>query len=171
MRRRYYDRFLFRQSLLVLLIVAFHLLLLGSVFLVVRENRIVTERTGEEQSRTDADRTELAGYEESFAEANRSASRAIAFYRDHPSWTAVLLALDRTIPDSVTVSSLSSKDYLIYLSGSAETRDDFLEFERRLREEPCFSSVEAPVSNLFSKEDVEFQIDLSVDRECLKPNR
>lgn len=170
-RRRYYDRFFFRQSVIIFGIGLFSLLVLGSVFLIVRENRLSTERISEEEMRSEAGRTELARFEEAFAESNRSVKRSLAFYREHPSWTDVLLAIDRAVPDRVTLSSLSTKDYAVFLAGTAETREDFLEFEARLRKETCFSGVEAPVSNLFSRKNIEFQIDLSVTAECLKPNR
>jgi Tfp pilus assembly protein PilN len=171
MRRRYYDRFFFRQSVLILFIGVFCLLVLGSVFLIVRENRLATEAMSQEELRSGIGQAELLQYEEAFAESNASVSRALGFYREHPSWTAVLLALDRSVPDAITIEAISTKDYQIFVGGMAETRDDFLTFEKQLREEPCFSEVEAPVSNLFSRENVEFQVDITVTPACLKPNR
>lgn len=170
-RRRYYDRFFFRQSVIVFGIGVFYLLMLGSVFVIVRENRLSTERISREEMQSEVGRAELARFEASFSDSNQAVSRALSFYREHTDWTNVLLSLDRAVPEKVTLSELSTKDYKVFLAGTAETREDFLEFERRLKDEACFSEVEAPVSNLFSREDVDFQIDLSLDGGCLKPNR
>ena len=170
MRRRFFERFLFRYSLFALGIGIFCLLAFGSTFFIVREIRISTEQIAEEESRMSAESMELAGFDSLFSDTNRSVSRALSFYRLHPSWTDVLLAVDRSVSDEVTLFSLSSKEYRVFLSGTARTRDDFLSFVERLREESCFSEVETPVSNLFSREDVEFQVDILVAKECLKPN-
>lgn len=170
-RRKYYGRFFFRQAVIILGIECFYILMLGGVFLIARENRIAMESFGIEQSRSEIGIAELGRYEETFAGMNDVVDRSLLFYREHLSWSDFLVSLERTIPAEVTLSTLSTKDYRVFLAGTADTRDDFLEFERLLKENPCLSDVSAPVSNLFSKDNVDFQVDFSVNRDCVKPNR
>lgn len=170
-RRKYYDRFFFRQAVIAFGIEFFCLILLGGVFLLVRENRVSMERFEAEQSRSETGMEELSRYEARFADTNAVVDDSAKFYREHVSWSDFLVAFESTVPENVTLSRLSTKDYQVMLAGTADTRDDFLELERRLKEEPCFSDVSAPVSNLFSKEHVGFQVDFSVKDECLKPGQ
>lgn len=170
-RRKYYDRFFFRQAVIVFAIECFCLLLLVGVFLLIRENRLSMERFESEQSSSEAGMEELARYEARFADVNAVIDESMCFHREHVSWADFLATFENAVPEEVTLSRLSTKDYQVFLAGTAETRDDFLELERRLKAEACFADVSAPVSNLFSKEHVDFQVDFSVRSECLKPGQ
>lgn len=167
-RRKYYARFFFWQSLLLLSIEIFYLAVLGGIFLVMRENRSLAEEAAADRARTQVEAKTLESYESTFRDANRLADQSNRFDREHLRWTELLLRLDRIVPDRVALVSLSTKDYRVFVVGMAEQRDDFLELEKRLKEDTCFSDYKAPVTNLFSEKDVEFQVDFSIRPECLK---
>lgn len=170
-RRKRFDRFLFRQAFLFLSVVIFYLAVLGSVFFIVHESRTLIENGGTGYS---ADRTEterLALYESEFSRANDLAGRANRFQKAHPDWTGILLRMDGIVPPGVGLSSFSTKEYRTFLSGTAETRDDFLAFEEALKKEKCLSDFQIPVSNLFLEKNVDFQIDFTVNESCLMGNR
>jgi len=169
-RRKRFDRFLFRQSFLLLSVVVFHLAVLGSVFFIVYENRTLVEAEGD-YSGGQSDLKELALYESSFSEANDLSGQANRLQRSRPDWTGFLLRMDRIVPPHVAMSSLSTKEYRVFLSGTAETRDDFLALEDALKKDDCLSDFQIPVSNLFSEKNVDFQIDFTVKGTCLTGTR
>ncbi len=167
-RRRYYNRFFFWQSLFLLLIVVFYLFLLGSIFYLLHENRLSVERAEADRTATQTEAKELSAYEEKFREVNRIAEQANRFDREHLLWTEFFVRFDRLVPKNIAFTNLSTKDYQVFIAGRALSRDDFLELEKRLRSEECFTDFKVPVSNLFSEKDVDFQIDFSVKETCIK---
>lgn len=169
-RRKYYARFFFWQSMLLLSIEIFYLAMLGGIFFVMHENRSIAEEVAADRARTQVEAKALESYESKFRDANRLSEQAARFDREHIRWTELLIRLDRIVPDRIAIVSLSTKDYQVFVVGMAERRDDFLELERRLKGDECFSDFKAPVTNLFSEKDVEFQIDFSIKPECLKGN-
>lgn len=167
-RRKYYARFFFWQSTLLLFTEAFYLLMLGGVFLVVREKHTLAEEAEAERARTQSSAAALTSYESKFRDANRLAEQSNRFDAEHLYWTELLRHLDRVVPPGVSLSTLSTKEYQVFIVGMAEERDDFLELEKRLKEESCLFDFTAPVTNLFSQKNVEFQIDFFIKQECLK---
>lgn len=167
-RKRYYNRFFFWQAVFLLGIELFYLAVLGGILLVIHENRLSLERTETERVQTNVEVKKIAEYESQFRDANRLSGQTLEFHRRHLSWTELFLRLDRLVPDRVSITSLATKEYGVFLSGYAVSRDDFLEFEKRLKSEPCFTGFVVPVSNLFSEKDVEFQVDFSVREECAR---
>lgn len=170
-RRKTFDRFLLRQASYLLAVTTFFLGMLGGVFLIARENRALIEHAEREYSGSDAGVRELSRFASGFREANALAARADRFMRTRPDWTGFLVRMDRIVPPRVSLGSVSTKEYRVFVSGTAETRDDFLAFESALRSEDCFSDFQVPVSNLFSETDVEFQVDFTVKDTCLQGNR
>jgi hypothetical protein len=50
----------------------------------------------------------------------------------------------------------------------ANNRDNLIQFKDNLEKESCFSEINLPLSNLVEKENVEFQIDFNIKKDCLK---
>lgn len=167
-RRTYYDRFFFHQSVMLFFICLFYVATIGSVFFVVRQNRLAVETMSDGYADATAEMRELERYENAFRETNVESAGKARLYREHLFWSELLVALDETVPQGIVLSSLSTKEYRVYLSGIAATRNDFLALEAGLRGQACLSDFEIPVSNLFSREHVEFQMDFSISPECLK---
>lgn len=167
-RMRYYNRFFFWQSLFLFMITVFYLCLLGSIYFVLNENLLFAERADMDKTAIRVEAKELRAYEEKFREANRIAEQANRFDRGHLHWTELFVHLDGLVPENVAFTSLSTKDYRVFIAGRALSRGDFLELEKRLKSEECFTDFRNPVSNLFSEKDVDFQIDFSVKEACIK---
>jgi len=168
--RKHFDRFLFRQSLLLFSVIIFHLAVLGSVFYVVHENRLFIESSGLKYAAEQADVKELAQYEASFQNANALSLQANRFQQSRSDWTGFLRRLDRLVPPHISLGSLTTKQYRVFLSGTAETREDFLALESSLKGDECLSDFDVPVSNLFLEKNVEFQFDFTVKDTCLMGN-
>lgn len=88
--------------------------------------------------------------------------------KNHLSFVQVFLLLDTLTPEGITVDHLATKNYTILLTGKAKNREDLLLFDQKLKESSCIEKVNIPISNLFSQENVEFQVDFDIKNECLK---
>jgi Tfp pilus assembly protein PilN len=111
---------------------------------------------------------ELKKYEEKFKEINKKVSSISDIYNKHLFWSGIFYKLSESVPIGVTLNNLTTTDYKISIVGIASKRDDFLKFEENMGKSDCFTDVNAPLSNLVVKEDVDFQIDFKIKKECLK---
>lgn len=104
-----------------------------------------------------------------FHDTNERVSRVRKFQREHTVWSNFFTALDESVPDGVVLEKMSTSDRRISLSGKANTRETLLTFQERLKSSPCFDNAVVPLSDLFAQENVEFQLDIDMKKECLKP--
>lgn len=167
-RRKYHNRFFLWQTTLFLLAEVFYIALLIGILLVLKMDYVHVEEVANNRIRTQSDSKVLGEYEMKFQEVNRLAAQSLNFSRKHLEWADLFVHFGSLVPENVTLTSLLTKDYVISLSGVAKTRDDLLSFERNVKEDACFTSFDLPVSNLFSQENVDFQMNFSVQDVCLK---
>jgi len=83
-------------------------------------------------------------------------------------WSKVLLKINENFINGIEVVSLTTKNYDMTIAGRADTRDSLIAFKDKLAQDSCFANVDLPLSNLTSREDVEFQLSLKIKKECLK---
>lgn len=107
-------------------------------------------------------------YENKFAEINSKIYKISSIENDQIYWSILFAKLGNAIPDNVAIDGLSTKNFAVYLAGKAKTRDDLLLFRDNLTKEECFDNINLPLSNLVSKEDTVFQIDLEIKERCMK---
>lgn len=110
---------------------------------------------------------DLKKYEEKFQSVNSRAGLINKAQGSHLEWAGVLEKLSQTIPDSISITGAASKDYRIFLIGRAKTRENLLELQDAINKSECFASLNMPLSNLVSKEDVDFQMDFEIKKDCL----
>lgn len=111
---------------------------------------------------------QLEIYEEKFKQTNSLTQTIKKIQAGHFYWQNFFQKLSEIIPDNVYITDLSTKNLDVFLVGKAKARDDLLGFKNKLESEECFESVNVPLSNLVVKEDVDFQIDISIKEACLK---
>jgi Tfp pilus assembly protein PilN len=111
---------------------------------------------------------ELESYEEKFSLMNTKVSALYKIQENHLNWSDVFQKINAVVPENVYISGLSTTDYHVSLVGKAKTRDDFLKFQDQIKNESCFTNVEVPLSNLVSKENVGFQVNIEIGDACLK---
>jgi Tfp pilus assembly protein PilN len=112
---------------------------------------------------------EIGEYERLFKETNERVDRLAKFQSEHVAWSRLFMEMDRLVPDGVTVRKVLTKDYQVSLSGRASDRDTLLEFQAELNGSECFQNAQVPLSDLFSQKDVDFQMDVEMKKDCLKP--
>lgn len=107
-------------------------------------------------------------YERKFSEINSKISKISSITGGQIYWLNLFSKLEDALPDNVEISGMSTNNFLLHFTGKAKTRDDLLLFKNNLEKEVCFENVNLPLSDLVSKEDVVFQIDLEIREDCVK---
>lgn len=163
-------RFLLWQLFLVFVLTVFYLSVLVSIYLIldfqlksleeINQNTALSSRSEEKR---------LNEYEKKFQDTNSKVDVVERIDRSHLYFSAIFKLLDTLTPPGIVVNQLSTDEYTVSLSGKAAKREDLILFDKQLKEEgACITNVDIPVSNLFSQEDIDFQLDFSVKPECLK---
>jgi Tfp pilus assembly protein PilN len=111
---------------------------------------------------------QLGTFEEEFKQVNALDQKLVKIKTGHMYWQQLFQKLSDATPDGIYVSNLSTKDYKVFLVGKARTRDDLLSLKEKLETTECFKDVNVPLSNLVVKNDIDFQIDLTITENCLK---
>jgi len=107
-------------------------------------------------------------YDRQFMEINNQLSDANKIKSDQLYWSKLLMKLSEKVPDGIEITNLLTKNYGVSLVGRADNRDRLVGFKEELEEDACFTDISLPLSNLVSKENIDFQIDLKMKEECLK---
>ncbi len=107
-------------------------------------------------------------YENKFSEINSKLSKISGITRGQIYWSELFLKLNGAAPDNIEISGLSTNNFSVSLAGEAKTRDDLLLFEDNLSKNDCFENINLPLSNLVSKDNVVFQMDLEIKEACVK---
>ena len=167
-RRKYHNRFFLWQTIMLLMAELLYGTILVGTYVVLRMDYAHAEAAAAERVKTQADAKALGGYETKFQDVNKLAAQSMTFTKKHLEWAELFIRLGGLVPDDVTLTRFVTKDYAISLSGVAKTRDDLLLFQQKIKDDDCFADINLPVSNLFSQEDIDFQMDFSVKDSCVR---
>lgn len=169
-QNRLRSRFLLWQLFLVFVLEVFYLTMLVSTYFVLDYQ--LKSLKGLESSSPLAsaeDERRLDEYEKKFEETNATVEVVTSIERSHLHFARVFALIDPLLTEGVTVNQLVTAEYTVSISGLASRREDLLRFDERLKSEgKCIQNVNIPISNLFSQKDIDFQMDFTVQPECLK---
>ncbi|EKD49404.1 MAG: hypothetical protein ACD_63C00157G0004 [uncultured bacterium] len=103
--------------------------------------------------------------------------------KEHPEWTNVIAKIIQLTPDEIRLKTLEAstkniedargkkgeeiKKDSLKITGTAKTRDHLLNFQKSLESSDLIKKVEAPLSNIIKKEEVEFEITIEVNPDYL----
>ncbi|MGK2848792.1 MAG: hypothetical protein ACSLEX_01870 [Minisyncoccota bacterium] len=161
-------RFFLWQFFLLFALEIFYLSILGSiVFILDVQLRGLKQQDISAHSQYVPEQT-LGTYQQKFKEINGMVTVINAIDTQHLSFTEIIILLEETLPTTVLIENLTTQDYTVLLSGRAATREDLLMFETRLKESACVEKVNIPLSNLFSQENIDFQMDITLKKTCLQ---
>jgi Tfp pilus assembly protein PilN len=107
-------------------------------------------------------------FDEEFKETNSSVSQAITLEKDQLYWTNLFKRLSDNLSDDITITDLATKDYSVLLAGKADNRDALMNYREKLVAEECFTDINLPLSNLVSKDNISFQMDFKIKKDCLQ---
>lgn len=110
----------------------------------------------------------ISGYDEKFKQINSQVENILKIKRDQLYWSKMFSHLGGAVFSGISIQSMATKEYAVFLVGKADNRDNLIKFKEKLEKDDCFSSVNLPLSNLVSKGDVDFQMDLELKEDCIK---
>ncbi|MFA4880763.1 MAG: PilN domain-containing protein [Candidatus Doudnabacteria bacterium] len=160
--------FLFRRvlalSIFGILVLA---LLLGADFL-LRHNLKILEGDLERKKSASA-ASGFSALEGKIDQFNNNLEKIAALQSQHIRFSPFLVELTRLTPPEVRIIRLQvQKDGGgVEIQGVAKTRDSLLRFQKNLAESAFFKDIESPLSNLESREDVDFQLKFKIKEEYL----
>ncbi|MFZ2299948.1 MAG: PilN domain-containing protein [Candidatus Moraniibacteriota bacterium] len=169
-QRKLHFRFFLWQLFLIFVLEVFYVSILVSVYFILDFQLQSLQATGRQYDTVHSEQKQLDEYQAKFKDTNSVVDVVGKIERGHFSFAQIFMLLDSIVPDGVVVDRLTTKNYTVMLAGQAATRDALLAFDARLKESACVQDVNVPISNLFSQENVDFQIDFGIKKECLQKN-
>lgn len=167
-RQRHFVAAIFWEAMILFAVVMAMAFLFGINYVLSLNADIAKES---QASDSDKEKYEKIGkYEAEFSNVNSRIGDSLSIAGDQLYWSNLFVKMSRITPKGVDISSISTKDYSIVLTGEAETRDDLVAFKDKLVSDECFSNVDLPLSDLVSRDNIDFGINLSISKDCLKSN-
>jgi len=111
---------------------------------------------------------EIEAYDQEARDMGKIISQTDKIQKGQLSWYKFFEKINKQFSDTIEMKKIETSDYSVLLTGKAKSRDDLITFKENLEKEECFSNVNLPLSNLVAQKDVEFQIDFSIKKECLR---
>ncbi len=167
-RLRY--RFLLWQLFLLFLLDVFYLTILISVYVILDfQVKSFQEIKSSSASAAYTEESRLTEYQKKFKETNTAVAVAEKINTTHLYFSRIFTLVDTLLPDGITIDRLETKEFVVSLSGKAAKREDLLLLDKKLKEaDHCITDIDIPVSNLFSQENIDFQVHFSIVPDCLK---
>ncbi len=171
-QRKLRFRFFLWQLFLIFVLECSYLAILGGIFFILDYQLKSYQSIDDGIVSSSYQEKQLAEYERKFREANEQADTVGKISAAHIYFTGAFTLLDRILPEGIVIERIATKDYTVVLSGKAVKRDDLLALDASLKNEgECVENVNVPISNLFSQEDIEFQVDFAIKESCLRNSR
>lgn len=155
--------------------IEFFLTIVGAVFLTmllifnyILKLNFDSVMAAEKKSENSGKYDEIKELDKNFSQANKNISDIIAIEKSQLYWSKLFLKINEYIFPGIKISSVSTVDYQISLQGVSDTRDNLILFKDKLASEKCFTGVNLPLADLVGKSDIVFEIDLIIDKNCLK---
>jgi len=73
-------------------------------------------------------------------------------------WTMILNKLSELVPNGVVISKFSADQKGFSLAGTADTRNNFLLFQKNLNESAIFKNIDSPLENYIKETDLVFEL-------------
>lgn len=114
--------------------------------------------------------TEYVTVNRDIKELNRLIGRVAAVQGQYASPSTLIRDLADRTPAGIMITGFDAelRTQSLKLSGIARERDALLEFVEALKGSPYVGKVESPISNLFQKRDINFQLQVVLDVAALK---
>lgn len=167
---RRYHTILLREASVLFLVFFLGTLLLGVWGLLVFNERTMVKNL-EEKKQKDIFYSDIAFYEKTFSRVQELVPKVESVLRDQRVDSRVLRSLEESVPSIGMIDSIIISEGGMKVAGRAETRENLLEFQDLLRSQSCFSDIVLPWSQMAKKENVDFEITITVRPECFAPDK
>ena len=147
---------------LSLLLVIFILMLVSVNYIISLNDSLVAEErnSGKEYKQVEEFQREVK-------EMSKLVSEVEKIQKGQLFWSHLGEVMNRNIPNGVMLENLTTKEYGVSFFGKSKTRGELVQLKEALEKEKCISDLNFPLSNLISKEDISFQINFEMKKECL----
>ena len=164
------SRFLLWQLFLLFFLEIFYLTILICTYLVLDfQLRSLSAIETDMMASSQGEVARLNTYEKKFDENNKMVAVIGNIDRSHLYFSKVFTLIDPLLPEGIVISNLTTKEYSVSLFGRAKTREQLLQLDENLKKsEGCIENVVVPLQNLFSQENIDFQVDFTVASKCLR---
>ena len=144
-------------------------LLLPSYFMLIFSRDDVLRRLDVQQQAFN--RQDISSFEESIATINKRAATLRSSESMRYALAPLLARIAGAGSDEIRLQSIDLRadkqgTFIFVLRGTARTRDTFLSYVKRLKGVPEFSSVYSPISNILKESDVQFELEVSVNKDA-----
>lgn len=120
-----------------------------------------------EAAKSETQYKEMENYDLEIREINTRTSQIEKIQKGQLDWFNFFKKINDQFSSSIEIKKIATLNYQVLLSGKANNRDNLISFKENMEKENCFSDVNLPLSNLVERNDVEFQIDFKIKKECL----
>lgn len=107
-------------------------------------------------------------YEESILRAKDRADLISKIQKSDINWVSVLNKFPEMLPAGVFLSSISNEGYTLLIGGNASNRDALVKTKQNFESDACFKNVDIPLNDIVLKNNIDFELKLEVDKNCLK---
>jgi len=107
----------------------------------------------------------VTGFNKDIDKANKKLEKIDKVQKEYIAWSPLLMEIANAVPSGVRVESLiiDKKESSLKIKGQANTRDNFLITKSNLEKIFFISKVESPITNLLAKENVSFDLTITLD--------
>ncbi len=165
-RRKTVLRFIIWQEMVVIFIIA---LFMSAIYGVNDIVKLRLDETNKESmmQMTGSDYKKMKNYEQSFEDIGNKLFLLQKIQRNDADWLNIFMKINNIVPNGVAISSLKNENYDIVLRGVATTRADLIDLKNGFDKEECFFDVSIPLSDIVLKNDIDFQLEFKVNKDCL----
>lgn len=149
-------------------ILAVFIPILFSINYILQINLSLAENNAVENGKNSSQLREIEKYDAAIKDVNTRISELGKIQAGQLRWMNFFEKLNANVPDKIALNGIAGKGYAVSLSGRAADRDVLIAFREKLEQDECFSEINFPLSNLVAKENLDFQLDLNIKKDCLK---
>lgn len=144
-------------AILLIFIIFISVVLLGAKLILSRNFQTVVEQTTLIVK-------EYGGVNQNIKEINKKLNNISKTQEEFVTWSYHLTELTKILPENIELSTIILKpgDKQTLIKGLARTRDDLLLLKTNLEESELFTYVELPFSNLLTRNDIDFELRLTL---------
>jgi Tfp pilus assembly protein PilN len=99
-------------------------------------------------------------------DANAISTKISTTAKQVPYWSKILEKLSNDVPDGMQINNIHIEKEHLKIIGFAKTREAFLMFQDKLRG-GTYKNLVSPISNLVSPDNLEFTVEVDVDKNFL----
>ena len=165
-KKAYYFRLVLKWGLEILMIFVVFVAMLVSINYIIKIT--LNSNTESVIAENNEQYREMRKYDQEIKNINSQINETEKIQKGQVHWFKFLEKINSQFSDKVEIKKIITSNYSVLLSGSANNRDDLIQFRENLEKESCFSEINLPLSNLVERENVEFQIDFKIKKECLR---